>query len=184
MSLIDTLPQVVVVLFSTLIVNIQSCENDRSNRSHRELDGLNNDPIVFSRFSTVKRDVIKIGFTLIQAGSFAFLFGWKFDKEHDKNSVLSAGLLAVCWVIVDLHLIFVFEFINIKNLFAFFFFFFLCGCINLLPLANSKYVLRRVVHRVSNGYHQFNYFNIVDIYRIYYTKRAKNSLQWKTYICR
>ncbi|CAG8551433.1 7291_t:CDS:10 [Funneliformis mosseae] len=95
MSLSDTLPQVVVVLFSTLILNIQSCKNERS---LYELDEYNNDSIISSRFSTVKRDVFKIGFTLIQAGSFAFLFGWKFDREQDKNSVLSVGLLAVCWI--------------------------------------------------------------------------------------
>src|ERR1043166_5133040 len=96
MSLIDTFPQVLFTLFSALILNIRNCKDYELD----ELDESDNDaPDTSSHFSTVKRDVIKIGFTLIQVGSFAFLFGWRFNQEQDKNSVLSAGLLAVCWVI-------------------------------------------------------------------------------------
>ncbi|GBC08504.1 hypothetical protein RclHR1_08170012 [Rhizophagus clarus] len=89
MSLIDTLPQVIAIIFSALILRIQN--DPGSDESDRDI------PDSSSRFSTAKREVIKIGLTLIQTCSFAFLFGWKFGQKQDLNLVLSAGLLAIFW---------------------------------------------------------------------------------------
>jgi hypothetical protein len=99
MSLIDTFPQVLVTLFSALILNIQNCKDHELDELDESDESDNDVPDTSSRFSTTKKDVIKIGFTLIQVGSFVFLFGWRFDQEQDKNSALSAGLFAICWVI-------------------------------------------------------------------------------------
>lgn len=80
MSLIDTLPQVGVILFSSLILHIQNRKDDyESDESDSDV------PDIFSHYSTIKRDVVKIGFTLIQTCSFAFLFGWRFGQEQDIN---------------------------------------------------------------------------------------------------
>jgi hypothetical protein len=96
MSLIDTLPQVVVILFSILILRFQNRKDDLgSDKSNIDV------PDFTSHFSTVKREVIKTGFTLIQTCSFAFLFGWRFSQKQDINPVLSAGLFAIFWVIIN-----------------------------------------------------------------------------------
>lgn len=96
MSLIDTLPQVVVILFSTLILRIQDRKDDLG------LGESDSDvPDFSSRFSTIKRGVIKTGITLIQTCSFAFLVGWRFGQNQEINLILSAGLLAIFWVIIN-----------------------------------------------------------------------------------
>ncbi|PKC06558.1 hypothetical protein RhiirA5_482489 [Rhizophagus irregularis] len=93
MSLIDTLPQVVVILFNTLILRIQDRKDDDLGSGESDSDI----PDFSSRFSTLKREVINTGFTLIQTCSFAFLFGWRFSQKQEINPVLSAGLLAIFW---------------------------------------------------------------------------------------
>lgn len=97
MSLIDTLPQVVVILFNTLILRIQDRKDDDLGSGESDSDI----PDFSSRFSTLKREVINTGFTLIQTCSFAFLFGWRFSQKQEINPVLSAGLLAIFWVIIN-----------------------------------------------------------------------------------
>ncbi|CAB4491465.1 P-loop containing nucleoside triphosphate hydrolase protein [Rhizophagus irregularis] len=93
MSLIDTLPQVVVILFNTLILRIQDRKDDDLGSGESDSDI----PDFSSRFSTLKREVINTEFTLIQTCSFAFLFGWRFSQKQEINPVLSAGLLAIFW---------------------------------------------------------------------------------------
>lgn len=97
MSLIDTLPQVVVILFNILILRIQDRKDDDLGSGESDSDI----PDFSSRFSTLKREGINTGFTLIQTCSFAFLFGWRFSQKQEINPVLSAGLLAIFWVIIN-----------------------------------------------------------------------------------
>src|SRR6266498_1023747 len=56
------------------------------------------------RFSTVKRDAIKLGICIIQVSLFSFLLGWKtYEKiksvnKHSIYDFIHAGLLVFCWV--------------------------------------------------------------------------------------
>ena len=97
--LIETIPPAVVVSLSSIILffrGIKSCKtNEYQELSNKDTGDI---PLGSTRFSTVKRDVIKIVIILLQIGLFGFLFYWRYEKNENDKYVLSTGLMAICWV--------------------------------------------------------------------------------------
>jgi len=103
MPFIDAIPPTVVTLGSfLLLVQKFNKNNDASPQVVCTYTTDSKD----KRFSTVKRDMIKLWICIIQVSLFSFLLGWKIDetlnKVINKNSLLDGvihtGLLIFCWV--------------------------------------------------------------------------------------
>ncbi|CAG8509389.1 30259_t:CDS:2, partial [Racocetra persica] len=97
MSIVNTLPPAIVVAISSISIILQTIRN-RKKYFEIPPDEVPDNIADNARFSTVKRDVIKLGITILQTGLFTFLFFWKIKHEINLNfDTLSPGILAICW---------------------------------------------------------------------------------------
>ncbi|CAG8832696.1 26345_t:CDS:1, partial [Racocetra persica] len=97
MSLVDTIPSIIVVGVSSISLILQTIHN-RKKYVEIPSDEVPDDIITSARFSTVKRDVVKLGITILQAGLFTFLFCWRFNLENNViYDAINTGILAICW---------------------------------------------------------------------------------------
>ncbi|CAH1759566.1 2715_t:CDS:10 [Entrophospora sp. SA101] len=114
MTLIDSIPQLVVVLISSLIlffryvkIKYQVTFNQDINVFDQNDDIVENDRRLPSIF---KKDIIKLSICLLQTGFYAFLLGWKFAQiddddgdddddnyEGDVNYLIYLILMSLCW---------------------------------------------------------------------------------------
>ncbi|CAG8792202.1 16778_t:CDS:1, partial [Racocetra persica] len=67
MSLVDTIPSIIVVTVSSILLILQTIHN-RKKYVEIPSDEVSDNIITSARFSTVKRDVVKLGITILQAG--------------------------------------------------------------------------------------------------------------------
>ncbi|CAG8606010.1 17882_t:CDS:10 [Rhizophagus irregularis] len=104
MSFFDAIPPTIVTLGSFLFLILEYNKHDVSPQIASTYTTSNkNNPNV--RFSTVKRDTIKLGICIIQTSLFSFLLGWKMDENFKKinnkylslDDILHVGLLIFCW---------------------------------------------------------------------------------------
>ncbi|RIB29313.1 hypothetical protein C2G38_2155729 [Gigaspora rosea] len=97
MSIVCTLPQAIVAVVSSISIILQTIKN-RKKYIEISSDEISDDIVDDARFSTVKRDVAKLGITILQTGLYIFLFFWKFRNENKLNfDTISPGILAICW---------------------------------------------------------------------------------------
>ncbi|CAG8498013.1 5031_t:CDS:10 [Dentiscutata erythropus] len=97
MSIVDTLPPAIVAVVSSISIILQTIKN-RKKYIEIPSDEVSDDIVDNARFSTIKRDVSKLGVTILQTGLFAFLFFWKFRNGNNLNfDTISPGILAICW---------------------------------------------------------------------------------------
>ncbi|CAG8580609.1 39229_t:CDS:10 [Gigaspora margarita] len=97
MSIAYTLPPAIVAVVSSISIILQTIKNQKK---YIEIssDEVSDDIVDDARFSTVKRDVTKLGITILQTGLYIFLFFWKFRHENKLNfDTISPGILAICW---------------------------------------------------------------------------------------
>ncbi|GBB84403.1 hypothetical protein RclHR1_00110036 [Rhizophagus clarus] len=105
MSFFDAIPPTIIALGSFLFLTIEYYnKNDSSPQivNTYTTSSKNNQNV---RFSTVKRDTIKLGICIIQVSLFSFLLGWKIDENIRKvankylplDDILHIGLLIFCW---------------------------------------------------------------------------------------
>ncbi|RIA81176.1 P-loop containing nucleoside triphosphate hydrolase protein [Glomus cerebriforme] len=105
MSYFDAIPPTIVTLGSFLLL-VQKYYN-RNDVSIQLINTYttNNNKNQHVRFSTAKRDTIKLGICIIQTSLFSFLLGWKIDKKISKiingyslsDDIIHTGLLVFCW---------------------------------------------------------------------------------------
>ncbi|CAG8459975.1 16431_t:CDS:10 [Acaulospora morrowiae] len=93
-----TVPPTCVALASITLLIIQRIK-PRKNYDEVPQEEALDIPIIVddTRFSTVKRDLMKIGIIILQIGIFSFLFGYRYDQNRDDVVGISAGVLALCW---------------------------------------------------------------------------------------
>ncbi|CAG8532113.1 5269_t:CDS:10, partial [Dentiscutata heterogama] len=97
MSIVDTLPPAIVAVVSSISIILQTIKN-RKKYIEIPSDEVSDDIVDNARFSTIKRDVSKLGVTILQTGLFAFLFFWRFRNGNSLNfDTISPGILAICW---------------------------------------------------------------------------------------
>ncbi|CAG8525592.1 15387_t:CDS:10 [Gigaspora rosea] len=97
MSIVCTLPPAIVAVVSSISIILQTIKN-RKKYIEISSDEISDDIVDDARFSTVKRDVAKLGITILQTGLYIFLFFWKFRNENKLNfDTISPGILAICW---------------------------------------------------------------------------------------
>ncbi|KAF0405290.1 P-loop containing nucleoside triphosphate hydrolase protein [Gigaspora margarita] len=97
MSIVYTLPPAIVAVVSSISIILQTIKN-RKKYIEISSDEVSDDIVDDARFSTVKRDVTKLGITILQTGLYIFLFFWKFRHENKLNfDTISPGILAICW---------------------------------------------------------------------------------------
>jgi hypothetical protein len=105
MSFFDAIPPAIVTLGSFLLLIREYNKNDIPPQivNTYTTSNKNNQNV---RFSTVKRDTIKLGICIIQVSLFSFLLGWKINDDVKKiinkysslDDILHVGLLIFCWV--------------------------------------------------------------------------------------
>ncbi|RIB00525.1 hypothetical protein C2G38_1172651 [Gigaspora rosea] len=107
MSIVCTLPPAIVAVVSSISIILQTIKN-RKKYIEISSDEISDDIVDDARFSTVKRDVAKLGITILQTGLYIFLFFWKFRNENKLNfDTISPGILAICWTLeMDIKFIF------------------------------------------------------------------------------
>ncbi|CAG8546824.1 26169_t:CDS:1 [Gigaspora rosea] len=93
----DTLPLAIITAVSSISIILQAIQN-RKHYFEIPSDEVPDNIVDNERFSTVKRDVAKLGITILQTGLFIFLFFWRFKYENNLNFDISPGILAICWV--------------------------------------------------------------------------------------
>ncbi|KAF0561148.1 P-loop containing nucleoside triphosphate hydrolase protein [Gigaspora margarita] len=97
MSIVDTLPPVIFAAVSSTLIILQAIKN-RKKYFEIPSDEVPDDVVENARFSTVKRDVARLGITILQTGLFSFLFFWRFRHGNNLNfDTISPGILAICW---------------------------------------------------------------------------------------
>ncbi|CAG8607645.1 8847_t:CDS:2 [Dentiscutata erythropus] len=97
MSIANTLPPAIVVAASSIFIILQAIQK-RKNYIEIPSDEGYDDIIDSARFSTVKRDVGKLGIAILQTGLFTFSFFLRFKHGNNLNFVtISHGILAICW---------------------------------------------------------------------------------------
>ncbi|KAF0540786.1 P-loop containing nucleoside triphosphate hydrolase protein [Gigaspora margarita] len=93
----DTLPLAIITVVSSISIISQAIQN-RKHYFEIPSDEVPDDIVDNERFSTVKRDVAKLGITILQTGLLTFLFFWRFKHENNLNFyMISPGILAICW---------------------------------------------------------------------------------------
>ncbi|GBC03173.1 hypothetical protein RclHR1_00500021 [Rhizophagus clarus] len=99
MELLETIPAVVVISLSSIIIFFQGVNSCKTCGYHELSSKDTGDiPIGSTRFSTVKRDVTKIGIILSQIGLFGFLFYLKYIQNENDNNILLNISLIICWL--------------------------------------------------------------------------------------
>ncbi|RIA87106.1 P-loop containing nucleoside triphosphate hydrolase protein [Glomus cerebriforme] len=95
--LFETIPVVIVVSLSSIILFIQGINNCKT-CGYQELSSKDTGdiPIGSTRFSTIKRDVTKIVIILLQIGLFGLLFYLRYEQDENDNFFLSIALV-ICW---------------------------------------------------------------------------------------
>ncbi|CAG8489136.1 4720_t:CDS:10, partial [Dentiscutata heterogama] len=97
MSIADTLPPAIIAAVSSIFIILQAIQN-RKNYFEIPSEEVSDDIIDNARFSTVQRDVVKLGITILQTGLFTFLFFLRFKHGNNLNfDTISPGILAICW---------------------------------------------------------------------------------------
>ncbi|CAB4373887.1 unnamed protein product [Rhizophagus irregularis] len=101
MESLETIPSVVVVSLSSIILFFQGISSCKP-CGYQELSSKDTGdiPIGSTRFSTVKRDVVKIVIILLQIGLFGFLFHLRYirnENEQNEYSILLNIALIICW---------------------------------------------------------------------------------------
>ncbi|CAG8450708.1 10335_t:CDS:10, partial [Dentiscutata heterogama] len=97
MSIADTLPPAIFATISSILIILQIIKN-REKYFETSSDEAPDDVVDYARFSTVKRDVARLGITILQTGLFSFLFFWRLKHGNNPNfDTISPGILAICW---------------------------------------------------------------------------------------
>jgi hypothetical protein len=105
MSFFDAIPPTIVTLGSFLLLVLNcNIKNDASVASPQMINTYKTDTKNV-RFSTIKRDMIKLGICIVQVSLFSFLLGWKIEninrainKYSLYDEIIHEGLLVFCWV--------------------------------------------------------------------------------------
>src|SRR6185369_11466228 len=92
------LVQIVLVISSSIILLLKF---NKTSLNYDSLDVSGDTPIGNSRFSTLKRDVFKLAFVLIQTGLYAFLFFWDFRNNEGNTRLFHGAVLTFYWVLIE-----------------------------------------------------------------------------------
>ena len=106
MSFFDAIPPTIITIGSFLFLAQRYIKINGNNHDSPKVISTYTTDNKNERFSTIKREITKLGICIIQVSLFSFLLGWKIDEKANKvinknslyNDIIHAGLLIFCWV--------------------------------------------------------------------------------------